>query len=232
MVRILVACRHKLMREGIKRIVCGRGDCAVVGEAVNDIELLKGIRCVRPDLLMLEPTIGATCTTQVIRTVQSIAPPLPILVCETRPTDHQALDLIRAGARGYVSKAIGTEDLIMAIRKVASGQIYVGEELAEQIAWDLMAANDDVAPHTRLSKREQEVLGMLAAGLSVTEVGQTLKVSVKTVSTHKSRLLARLGLRGTSELILYAIKHGLIQIDTRKVASARTSAVHPPAFVG
>lgn len=210
MVRIVVAGRHKLMREGIKSIVGARNDCAVVAEASDGRELMQEIYRRSGDLLMLEPTIAGCHTAQLIRSIQQEPAALPILICESRPSDQQALDLIRAGARGYVSKTISKDELLQAIRRVASGYMYVGEALAEQIALNLMCAEESALPHARLSKREEEVFLMLANGLSVTETSKRLNLSVKTVSTHKARLLARMGLRGTSELILYAIQHNLI----------------------
>lgn len=201
------------MVEGIKGILAKCSDCTIVAEALSAIDVVPLAARAVADLLLIEPTIANGDATKLICSVREVAPFLAILFCETRPSDCRAIDLIRAGAQGCVSKRTTSNDFVAAIRKVACGRLHVDEETAEQIAIDLSADVRNNGEECPLSTREKEVLLLLANGHSVTRIGHEMNLSVKTVSTHKSRLLVKLGLKGTSDLVLYAMRHHFITVS-------------------
>jgi DNA-binding NarL/FixJ family response regulator len=208
MIPIVIADDHAIVREGLKRIVDAVPDLEVVGEAADGTEVMQRVRELEFQVLVLDLSMPGRSGMELIKLVKAEKPKLRILVLSMHQEMQYAVRAIKSGASGYLTKESAPALLEHAIRKIASGGAYVSAEVAEQLALGAMPGSD-AAPHSMLSNREFEVFRMLVAGQSVTDIGAALHLSVKTVSTHKANLLQKLGLQNQSELVRYAIKHGL-----------------------
>lgn len=209
MIRILIADDHTIMREGLKRILDGIEDIQVVAEAVDGFDTLEKVRRIEFDVLLLDLSMPGRSGVDLIRQIKDELPKLPILVLTMHEEEQYAVRAIRAGARGYLTKESAGTQLVTALRKVASGRPYISLEVAEQLAMSAMPA-DDNQPHTQLSDREFEVFSHLVKGKSITEIGDLLHLSVKTVSTHKTRIMQKMGMNTLSDLVQYAVAHHLL----------------------
>ena len=209
MIRILIADDHTLMREGLKRILETADDITVVGEAVDGFETLAQVRRCECDLLLLDMSMPGKSGVELIRQSKEAVPKLPILILTMHEEEQYAVRAIRAGARGYLTKESAGVQLLSAIRKVAAGRPYISMAVAEQLAIDAMPTHEHL-PHKELSKREFEVFSMLVAGKSITDIAAALHLSVKTVSTHKTRILQKMALGSLAELVQYAIAYRLV----------------------
>ena len=209
MIRIVIADDHTIMREGLKRILDGADDLLVVGEAVDGFEVLSLVRKGDFDLLLLDLSMPGRSGVELIRQIKDEMPRLPILVLTMHDEEQYAVRAIRAGARGYLTKESAGTQLVSAIRKVATGRPYISLEVAEQLAMDVMPMHEDL-PHKQLSNREFEVFSLLVGGKSITEIAELLHLSVKTVSTHKTRILNKMGMLSLADLVQYAVAHRLL----------------------
>ena len=209
MIRVVVADDHTIMREGLKRILHGAEDIEVIGEAVDGFETLALVRRGGFDLLLMDLSMPGRSGVDLIRQIKDEAPKLPLLVLTMHEEEQSAVRAIRAGALGYLTKESAGTQLISAIRKVAIGRPYISMEVAEQLAIDAMPARQDM-PHKSLSDREFEVFNLLVSGKSITEIAEMLHLSVKTVSTHKTRILQKMSSHSLAELVQYAVAHGLL----------------------
>ena len=209
MIRIVIADDHTLMREGLKRILESTDDIEVVGEATDGFGVLAHVRKGGFDLLLLDLSMPGRSGIDLIRQIRTESPKLPVLVLTMYEEEQYAIRSIRAGAQGYLTKESAGTQLVHAIRKVASGKPYISMEVAEQLALDIMTPEKPL-PHSQLSNREFEIFNLLAQGQSITDIGQRLHLSVKTVSTHKSRILNKMGMHSLSEIVRYAIAHNLL----------------------
>jgi DNA-binding NarL/FixJ family response regulator len=210
MIRIVIADDHTIMREGLKRILEGADDIQVVGEATDGFEALAQVRKGGFDLLMLDLSMPGRNGVELIRQIKDETPKLPILILTMHDEEQYAVRAIRAGARGYLTKESAGTQLVSAIRRVASGRPYISLEVAEQLAMDAMPSVMEDLPHKQLSDREFEVFSMLVGGKSITEIAESLHLSVKTVSTHKTRILHKMGVPSLADLVQYAVVHGLL----------------------
>jgi len=208
MIRIVIADDHAIVREGLKRIVAEASDMQVVGEAADGTQVMHRVREVDFEVLVLDLSMPGRSGMELIRLVRSEKPRLRILVLSMHQELQYAVRAIKSGASGYLTKESAPAQLEQAIRKIAGGGAFVTPEVAEQLALGAMPGSES-HPHENLSDREFEVFRLLASGVSVTEIASRLKLSVKTVSTHKANLMQKMGLQNASELIRYAIKHGL-----------------------
>ena len=208
MIRIVIADDHTIMREGLKRILDGALDIEIVGEAINGFEVLSLVRQGGFDLL-LDLSMPGRSGVDLIRQVRSEAPKLAILILTMHEEEQYAVRAIRAGAQGYLTKESAGTQLVGAIRKVASGRPYISTEVAEQLALNIMAPNEQLL-HKQLSDREFEVFSLLVGGKSITEIANNLHLSVKTVSTHKTRIMQKMGMTSLSEMVQYAVAHRLL----------------------
>ena len=209
MIRIVIADDHTLMREGLKRILESTDDIEVVGEATDGFGVLAHVRKGGFDLLLLDLSMPGRSGIDLIRQIRTESPKLPVLVLTMYEEEQYAIRSIRAGAQGYLTKESAGTQLVHAIRKVASGKPYISMEVAEQLALDIMTPEKPL-PHSQLSNREFEIFNLLAQGKSITDIGQQLHLSVKTVSTHKSRILNKMGMQSLSEIVRYAVAHNLL----------------------
>lgn len=209
MIRLVIADDHTIMREGLKRILDGADDIEVVGEAVNGFEVLAQIRKGGFDLLMLDLSMPGRSGVELIRQIKDEKPKLPILILTMHEEEHYAIRAIRAGARGYLTKESAGTQLLSAIRKVAAGRPYISNQVAEQLVMDVMSPDEDT-PHKKLSDREFEVFSLLVVGKSITDIAELLHLSAKTVSTHKTRILLKMGMASLAELVQYAVAQHLL----------------------
>ena len=205
MIRLLIADDHKIVRDGLRRIVAAAPDMEVAAEAANGDAALAQVKAGDFDLVMLDMSMPGLAGMDLIKRLKIEKPKLRILVLSMHGEHQYAARALKAGAAGYLNKDSAAEALLGAIRKVAGGGVHISEAAAASL---LQAA--DSAPHGTLSDREFEVLRLLVEGLSPTEIGDKLHLSVKTVSTHKARILEKLGLGSTAELVRYALDHKLV----------------------
>ena len=209
MIRIVIADDHTLMREGLKRIFEGNDEITVVGEAIDGFSVISQVRKGVFDMLLLDLSMPGRSGIDLIRQIRTEAPKLPILVLTMYEEEQYAVRSIRAGAQGYLTKESAGDQLVNAIKKVASGRPYISMEVAEQLALGIMTPEKEM-PHTQLSDREFEVFNLLASGKSITDIGAQLHLSVKTVSTHKSRILTKMGMHSLAEIVQYAVTQNLL----------------------
>ncbi len=212
MIRLVLADDHAIVREGLKRIVGEAGDLQVVGEAADGGEVMQRVRELEFDLLVLDLSMPGRSGMELIKLVKAEKPRLRILVLSMHQETQYAVRAIKAGASGYLTKESAPAQLVQALHKIAGGGAYISAEVAEQLALGAMPGGNAASPHESLSHREFEVMRRLAAGESVTDIATALNLSVKTVSTHKANLMAKLGLHNPTELVRYALKHGLIEL--------------------
>ncbi len=209
MISVLIADDHNIVRQGLKQILSNDAQMSVVAEADNGHEVLQELERTKVDVLILDITMPGKNGLDVLKEVKRKYPALPVLVLSMHPEDQFAIRILRAGAAGYITKESAPEELVEALRKVCAGGKYVSPQLAEKLA---VFIEDDTAraPHERLSDREFEILRMLAMGKTVTEVADELLLSVKTVSTYRSRVLEKMKMTTNAELTRYALQSGLI----------------------
>lgn len=180
----------------------------VVGEAVDGDEVLELALKTEWDVLVLDLSMPGRTGIEVIQAMRDLKPTLPILVLSMHPEDQYAVRLLKSGIAGYLNKDVALENLVIAIRKVVAGGKYISAELAERLAYDLVGSNNKT-PHEALSDREYRVLCLLGQGKTVTQIAEELFISVKTVSTYRTRILEKMNLTTTAELIRYAIENNL-----------------------
>jgi two-component system invasion response regulator UvrY len=207
--RILIADDHAILRRGLKEILMRELEGAVCGEAENAEQVLAQVRNQEWDVVILDVTMPGRSGLDVLRDLRAIHPKLPVLVLSMHPEDQYGKRILKAGASGYMNKDTAPEELIKAIRKVQAGGRYVSPALAEKLAWDLNA--DQERPvHEILSDREFEVLRLLASGKTVGQIAQDLHLSPTTVSTYRARILEKMNMTTTAELMRYAIENHLV----------------------
>jgi two-component system, NarL family, invasion response regulator UvrY len=208
-INILVADDHAIVRDGLKQILARTGDLVAGGEAKNSQEVLHLVREGKWDLLLMDMSMPGRSGIDLIKQVKSERPKLPILVLSMHQEHQYAVRAIRAGASGYLNKDSASELLVSAIRKVVGGGVFVSETAAELLARETMRG-PDAMPHTLLSDREFQVFSMIVQGRTVTDIAAELSLSVKTVSTHKMRVLEKMNFTNQAELVRYAIAHRLL----------------------
>ena len=204
MIRILIAEDHKIVRDGLRRIVAAAPDMEVTAEAADGDATLAQVKAGDFDVVMLDMSMPGLAGMDLIKRLKIEKPALRILVLSMHGEHQYAARALKAGASGYLNKDSAAEALIGAIRKVAGGGVHISEAAAASLL------GGGKAPHEALSDREFEVLRLLVEGLGPTDIGDKLHLSVKTVSTHKARILDKLGLGSTAELVRYALDHKLV----------------------
>lgn len=207
-VKILIADDHPVFREGMHRVISTAPDLQVVAEAKSCAELLDLVRKNKLDIVLLDVTMNKELSLDAMKTVKSEKPNLPILVLSVYPEEYFAMRYIRAGASGYVHKESSLQDLIAAIRKVASGGRHLSPEFMEKLTFTPLGAQ--AQEHECLSDREFQIFRLLASGEPLTEIGNKLFLSVKTVSSHRTNILRKLNMKSNSEMTKYALLNNLI----------------------
>jgi DNA-binding NarL/FixJ family response regulator len=209
MIRILVADDHAVVRQGVKQILADEKDMAVKDEAQNGPETLNKVTENEYDVVLLDISMPGRSGLEVLEDIKAQRPKLAVLILSMHPEEQYAVRALRAGASGYLTKASAPHELIGAIRKVAGGGKYVTSSLAEKLA-DEMEIDTEKLPHERLSNREHQVMLMLAGGKSVSDIADELCLSVKTISTYRSRIMDKMDMKKNAELTLYAVHNKLI----------------------
>lgn len=208
--KVLIADDHLVVRKGLKEIVRNIDGVSVVDEAKDGREALDKIDKGRYDLVILDISMPGLSGLDVLHTMKSKNVKAQILILSVHPQEQYAIRALRLGASGYLSKNCAYDELSSAVQKISAGGKYVSSDLAERY---FFGKNKDASttPHERLSEREFQIMCMLARGKSVTEVAHDLFLSDKTVSTHRMRILDKMGMKKNADLMLYAIRNGLIE---------------------
>jgi DNA-binding NarL/FixJ family response regulator len=209
MLKILIADDHSIVRAGLKQVLADTPDMTVADEAGSTEEAIRKALDGDFDVVVLDISMPGRGGVEVLKQIKSQKPKLPVLVLSMHPEEQYALRVLKAGAAGYLTKESVTEDLIDAIRKVSKGMKYVSSYMAQEIAFAL--DSDTERPiHETLSDREFQVLCMIASGKPAREIAEELSLSVKTVSTYRSRILEKMRMKSSAELTTYAIKNDLV----------------------
>lgn len=210
MIRIAIADDHPIVREGLRRIVSEDPGISVAGEASAAAELFRLLAATAVDIVLLDVNMPGSGFTDTLRQLRTRHASIKVLVLSAHPEDQWAMRALQAGAAGYLTKDHSPEQLVQAIRRVARGRKYVSEAMAERLA--AMANHDSTrAPHERLTEREFEVLRALGSGMMVKDVAAQLRLSAKTVSTYRARLLEKMGLKSNADLVRYLVSHDLMK---------------------
>jgi len=207
--RVLVADDHAVVREGLKRILTQEHGIQVVAEAEDGAGALARAREMELDVVVLDMSMPGRGGLETLQELKRLWPRLGVLVLSMHPEDQYAVRVLREGADGYLSKESAAEELISALRKIHGGGKYVSSTLAERLAVTVERGFEG-QPHERLSTREFQVMVQLAEGKTVTEIGEELHLSVKTISTYRARILEKMGMKNNSELMHYAIEEGIV----------------------
>jgi two-component system invasion response regulator UvrY len=207
--QIVIADDHAIVRKGLRQIISEGNDLVVAGEAESGDALLVVLRSRFVDLVVLDLSLGVRSGLDLLGYIKSEFPKLPVLILSMHPEDLFAMRALRAGAAGYVEKNSAPEELLAAIRRCARGETYVSARFSEKMAADIARGGATALPHERLSDRELEVFRLLGSGMSVTEIAHALNLSVKTVSTHRTRVIGKTGLRTNADIVDYVVSHGL-----------------------
>ena len=208
-IRVFIADDHPVVRQGLGRIVEADQGFTIAGEAAEAAALLDALQRVATDVLLLDVSMPGGGFLDTLSTVRERHPTVRVLVLSVHPEDQWAVRALRAGASGYLTKDHSPAQLLAAIRRVHSGGKYVSEALAEQLASHVHHGTDR-APHERLSDREFEVMRRLGNGQTGSQISADLGLSPKSVSTYRTRVLAKMGLETNADLVRYAAGHGLI----------------------
>ncbi len=209
MIRVLVVDDHTIFRSGVRRLLHDEPDIRVTREARNSYEALELVKLRDCDVVLLDINLEGRSGLDVLASLRAMADAPPVLMLSMYPEDQYALLAVQTGANGYVSKDSEPAELISAIRTVAKGGTYLSARAAPLVR-DPLRPSDEKPAHQRLTVREHQIMLMLIKGMSVTEIGLEMLLSVKTISTHRTNLLEKLGVASTAELVLYAVRQGII----------------------
>jgi DNA-binding NarL/FixJ family response regulator len=208
MIRVVIADDHHLIRAGVRQLAADDHTLEVVGEAADGHELLQQLERTRTDVVILDVGMPGPGFVPLIHELKKAFPHVRVLVVSMHPEGQLAIQALRAGAAGYVTKTQAPAELLAAVKKVYVGGRYVSPALAEQLAAEVASGTPGRA-HEALSAREYEVLRLLTAGKTNKETGAALSVGPKTISTYRTRILRKLKLKTTADIIRYALEHGL-----------------------
>jgi DNA-binding NarL/FixJ family response regulator len=210
MIRILIADDHPVVRRGLKQTLAEESDLRVLGDAANGQEVLQFLAKQNWDVLILDLNMPGRNGLEILREVKERWPKLPVLVLSMHCEEQFGIQAIKAGAAGYLTKESAPDELVQAVRKVHGGGKYISPALAEHLA-SAVQAGEGRPPHEALTAREYDVLLRIAKGKTVTEIANELALSVKTVSTYRTRTLEKMNLSTNAELILYALRNRLVE---------------------
>lgn len=209
MIDVLLVDDHTIFRSGVQRLLLDESDIRVTSEAGNGVEALDQIRNRRFDVVLLDINMEGRNGLDVLASIRHAQPGLPVLMLSMYPEEQYALVAVQGGAAGYIAKDAEPAELARAIRKVAAGGQYLSARAAPLVR-DQLQGKDERPAHQRLTVREHQIMLMMLKGMSLTEIGEEMLISVKTVSTHRTNILEKLGVASTAELVLYAVRQGII----------------------
>lgn len=209
-IRVLIADDHSIVRQGLKQILSDTPDLVVAGEADDGVKAMQMVRQGEWDVVLMDVSMPDRNGIDALKLIKKEFPKLPVLILSMHPEEHYALRALKAGAAGYLTKQMAPEQLVHAIRQVASGKKYLSAAVAEELA-NALGEDTDRPAHEKLSDREYQTLCMIASGKTLTQIGLELNLSVKTVSVYRARLLEKMKLKNNAELTHYGLKHGLVE---------------------
>lgn len=210
MISVYIADDHSIVREGMRSLIASAADMKVVGEAPDGDRALKEVPECTPSVFLMDMSMPGCSGLELIEKICRRASDTRVLVLSMHREDLYATRTIRAGASGFITKTRPPDEILDALRKVASGQVYITPELANKLAMTALTGRSDEQPHTRMTKREYEIFLDLASGMTVGDIANKLHVSSKTVSTHKARLMEKLNATSISDLVRYAVSQDLL----------------------
>jgi DNA-binding NarL/FixJ family response regulator len=208
MIRVLIADDHAIVRQGLKKILDESPDIKIVAEHANGADALRWIRANDCDVALLDIAMPGRSGIEVLKQLHEEKPKLPILILSIYPEDQYAVRLIKAGADGYLTKESAPDVVMEAVRRVAAGKKYISPAVAEMLANEF-GTQEGKLPHETLSDREYQIFLLLASARTVSEIADALSLSVKTVSTYRTRILEKMQLRNNAELMRYAVEKHL-----------------------
>lgn len=209
-IHVLIADDHAIVRQGLKQILSETDDLLVTGEADDGAEALQLARQQTWDVFLLDVSMPNRNGIDTLKQLKKEFPRLPVLILSMHPEEQYAVRALKAGASGYLTKQSAPEQLVTAIRQVASGKKYLSPAVAQQLA-EAISDSTEKSPHERITDREYQVLVLFSTGNTLTQIAEKLNLSVATVSTYRARLLEKMGLKSTAELIRYGFEHGLVE---------------------
>ena len=205
--KIIIADDHAVVRRGLKQILLEMSGVKVVEEVDNGPALIERITIDNFDFVVLDISMPGQSGLQALKEIKNRKPELPVLILSIHPEEQYALRALKGGASGYITKDSAPEELVKAIQKILSGHKYITQSITDKLADNF----SDKPPHELLSDREYEVFAMIAVGKTITDIADELSLSVKTVSTYRSRIYDKMGMKSRTELTLYAIQNKLIK---------------------
>lgn len=211
MIRVLVADDHPVVRTGLRAILARRCNIATLAEASTGAEVRHLVGQKPWDVVVLDTNLPDCAGLEIVKEIKRLRPNLPTLLLSVHPDEEFAVRALRAGAAGYISKRAAPEELASAVQRLAQGRRYLSPAAAEELIQALGNGDGDRAPHTRLSDREYQVLCLLGSGKSVGQIAGELDRSIKTISTHRARILAKMEMRSTAQLVHYVLQQRLAE---------------------
>jgi two-component system, NarL family, invasion response regulator UvrY len=209
---VFIADDHPIVRRGLYEMLAEQADLEVVGEAADGDAVLAAAAAGRGDVIILDLSLPGARGLDLLRRLRAEHPRVPVLVLSIHPEEPYAVRCLKAGAAGYVEKTSAPEELVEAIRTVVSGRRYLSARVAERLVGGADVRQERQPPHETLSEREFQVMCRIAGGRTISEIAVELELSVKTVSTYRARLLAKMGLRTNSEITRYVFEHQLLPV--------------------
>jgi DNA-binding NarL/FixJ family response regulator len=204
--KIIIADDHAVVRKGLKQILLEMSGVKIVEEVDNGAALIERITNDSFDFVVLDISMPGQSGLQALKEIRDRKPKLPVLILSIHPEEQYALRALKGGASGYITKDSAPEELVKAIQKILAGHKYVTQSITDKLADNF----SDKLPHELLSDREYEVFAMIAVGKTITDIGDELSLSVKTVSTYRSRIYDKMGMKSRTELTIYALQNELI----------------------
>jgi Response regulator containing a CheY-like receiver domain and an HTH DNA-binding domain len=209
MIRILIADDHIIVRKGLRQILLEEFPSAQIREVSDAEEMIKKIVGGKWDVVISDISMPGRSGLDALHQIKESRPNLPVLILSIHPEDQYAIRVLKAGASGYLNKGLAAEELVKAVRKVLSGKKYISAAVADKLAATLNH-NPDKEPHSLLSNREFDVMKLLAAGKSVTEIAESISLSLTTVSTYRFRIMIKMQMKTNADLTRYALDHKLL----------------------
>jgi two-component system response regulator NreC len=209
-VRVLVADDHTLVRQGLVSLLVESGECEVVAEAADGLEAVEKARATRPEVAVVDLTMPRLSGLEAIRRIHEELPQIRVLALTVHEEEEYVLPVVRAGASGYLVKDSAVAELLAAVRALHAGQGYFGPQAARVLAEQYRQPANVEDPYGDLSPREREVFHLVIDGHTTKEIARDLGISVKTADNHRCRLMEKLGVHNTAELVRYAARRGLL----------------------
>jgi len=210
MIRIIIADDHTIIRAGLKQLIEGAHDMKICGEASDGQKLIHELKKNKYDVIIIDISMPGRNGIEIIKQIRSSGDKTPILALSYYPEDQFAIRVLKAGACGYMNKDVEPQELVEAIYKVARGGTYVSSAIAEKLATSINMIQE-LNPHETLTDREYEVFLKIGGGKSVSDIADELFLNVKTISTYRTRILEKMGLKNNAEITYYAIQNNLIE---------------------